>query len=199
MTGQREFVNMLPLVCNDAMTILFMFDLTRKSTLNSIKEWYRQARGFNRVLLLSLWLWENWILCTGRHPLPRRNKVRHFRNIPKRRTRRNHKTSPKIRKSHESPAYFLFHFPFHQRPKDLQVDLGQGIWSEMYHPEDWWSRCTYPGILNYVEIYWSLLLLNILSLVSSLNIQIMSELRKESRIINIYSYKSLHKDIYKSL
>lgn len=47
--GQREFVNMLPLVCNDAVAILFMFDLTRKSTLNSVKEWYRQARGFNKV------------------------------------------------------------------------------------------------------------------------------------------------------
>ena len=47
--GQREFVSMLPLVSNDAVAILFMFDLTRKSTLNSIKEWYRQARGFNKV------------------------------------------------------------------------------------------------------------------------------------------------------
>jgi Gtp-binding protein of the ras superfamily involved in termination of M-phase len=49
--GQREFVNMLPLVCNDAVAILFMFDLSRKSTLNSVKEWYRQARGFNKVNL----------------------------------------------------------------------------------------------------------------------------------------------------
>lgn len=40
---------MLPLVSNDAVAILFMFDLTRKSTLNSVKEWYRQARGFNKV------------------------------------------------------------------------------------------------------------------------------------------------------
>ena len=40
---------MLPLVCNDAVAILFMFDLSRKSTLNSVKEWYRQARGFNKV------------------------------------------------------------------------------------------------------------------------------------------------------
>lgn len=40
---------MLPLVSNDAIAILFMFDLTRKQTLNSIKEWYRQARGFNKV------------------------------------------------------------------------------------------------------------------------------------------------------
>jgi GTP-binding protein of the ras superfamily involved in termination of M-phase len=40
---------MLPLVCNDAVAILFMFDLTRKTTLNSVKEWYRQARGFNKA------------------------------------------------------------------------------------------------------------------------------------------------------
>lgn len=50
--GQREFVNMLPLVCNDAIALLFMFDLTRKSTLNSVKEWYRQARGFNKARLV---------------------------------------------------------------------------------------------------------------------------------------------------
>jgi GTP-binding protein of the ras superfamily involved in termination of M-phase len=49
--GQREFVNMLPLVCNDAIAILFMFDLSRKTTLNSIKEWYRQARGFNKTAI----------------------------------------------------------------------------------------------------------------------------------------------------
>jgi GTP-binding protein of the ras superfamily involved in termination of M-phase len=42
---------MLPLVSNDAVAILFMFDLTRKNTLNSIKEWYRQTRGFNKVSL----------------------------------------------------------------------------------------------------------------------------------------------------
>lgn len=42
---------MLPLVSNDAVAILFMFDLTRKSTLNSIKEWYRQARGFNKTAI----------------------------------------------------------------------------------------------------------------------------------------------------
>jgi len=40
---------MLPLVCNDAVAILFLFDLSRKSTLISIKEWFRQARGLNKV------------------------------------------------------------------------------------------------------------------------------------------------------
>jgi len=47
--GQREFLSMLPLVCNDAVAVFFMIDLTRKSTLLSIKEWYRQARGLNRT------------------------------------------------------------------------------------------------------------------------------------------------------
>mmetsp|Transcript_5475 Transcript_5475/g.16173 ORF Transcript_5475/g.16173 Transcript_5475/m.16173 type:complete len:217 (-) Transcript_5475:44-694(-) len=46
--GHREFLSMLPLVCNDARAILFMFDLSRKQTLASVKEWYRQARGLNR-------------------------------------------------------------------------------------------------------------------------------------------------------
>lgn len=49
--GQKEFVNMLPLVSNDAVALLFMFDLTRKTSLNSVKEWYRQARGFNKTAI----------------------------------------------------------------------------------------------------------------------------------------------------
>ncbi|PGH23797.1 septum-promoting GTP-binding protein 1 [Polytolypa hystricis UAMH7299] len=65
--GQREFVNMLPLVCNDAVAILFMFDLTRKSTLNSIKEWYRQGRGFNKTAI----------------PLLVGTKYDHFVNFPR--------------------------------------------------------------------------------------------------------------------
>lgn len=40
---------MLPLVCNDAVAILFMFDLSRRSSLASVKEWYRAVRGFNKV------------------------------------------------------------------------------------------------------------------------------------------------------
>ena len=62
--GQREFVNMLPLVCNDAVAILFMFDLSRKSTLNSVKEWYRQARGFNKVIF-----WLRFFLLLNPHHL----------------------------------------------------------------------------------------------------------------------------------
>lgn len=47
--GHREFINMLPIVCHDAAAIIFMFDLTRKATLNSVRNWYRQARGFNKT------------------------------------------------------------------------------------------------------------------------------------------------------
>lgn len=47
--GQQEYLHMLPLVCNDAVALLFMFDLCRKSTLTAVKEWYRQARKLNKV------------------------------------------------------------------------------------------------------------------------------------------------------
>jgi len=47
--GQQEYLHMLPLVCNDALALLFMFDLSRKSTLTSIKNWYRQARLLNKT------------------------------------------------------------------------------------------------------------------------------------------------------
>ena len=46
--GSREFTTMLPLVCNDAVAVFFMFDLTRKATLANVKAWYKQVRGLNR-------------------------------------------------------------------------------------------------------------------------------------------------------
>mmetsp|Transcript_645 Transcript_645/g.2151 ORF Transcript_645/g.2151 Transcript_645/m.2151 type:complete len:247 (+) Transcript_645:278-1018(+) len=49
--GESEFKGMMPLVCADASAMLFMFDLTRRSTLQSVKEWYRQARGFNQSFI----------------------------------------------------------------------------------------------------------------------------------------------------
>jgi GTP-binding protein of the ras superfamily involved in termination of M-phase len=47
--GQQEYLHMLPLVCNEAVALLFMFDLSRKSTLTSIKNWYKQARLLNKT------------------------------------------------------------------------------------------------------------------------------------------------------
>eukprot|EP00698_Gefionella_okellyi_P006500 TRINITY_DN15831_c0_g1_i1.p1 TRINITY_DN15831_c0_g1~~TRINITY_DN15831_c0_g1_i1.p1 ORF type:complete len:245 (-),score=34.79 TRINITY_DN15831_c0_g1_i1:82-741(-) len=49
--GQKEFQGMLPLVCNEAAALLFMFDLSRKTTLHSVREWYKSARGLNRTAI----------------------------------------------------------------------------------------------------------------------------------------------------
>lgn len=78
--GQREFVNMLPLVCSEAIAILFLFDLSRKSTLNSIREWYRQARGFNKVRMLKCRAIRMALTCAlgasaDRHAVPHRHQV----------------------------------------------------------------------------------------------------------------------------
>ena len=39
---------MLPMVCVDAVAVLFLFDLTNRATLTSVREWYRQVRGINK-------------------------------------------------------------------------------------------------------------------------------------------------------
>eukprot|EP01103_Thecamoeba_quadrilineata_P000457 TRINITY_DN10397_c0_g1_i1.p1 TRINITY_DN10397_c0_g1~~TRINITY_DN10397_c0_g1_i1.p1 ORF type:complete len:206 (-),score=23.84 TRINITY_DN10397_c0_g1_i1:106-723(-) len=45
--GAREFAHMLPIVCNEALVLFFMFDLSRKLTLASVREWYGKARSYN--------------------------------------------------------------------------------------------------------------------------------------------------------
>ncbi|GJD09306.1 Septum-promoting GTP-binding protein 1 [Galdieria sulphuraria] len=42
---------MLPLALSDTVAIVFMFDLTRKITLQNVKEWYRQSRIYNKSAL----------------------------------------------------------------------------------------------------------------------------------------------------
>jgi GTP-binding protein of the ras superfamily involved in termination of M-phase len=49
--GQKEFISMLPLVCNESAVMLFLFDLGRPSTLASVKEWYRQVRTHNKTAI----------------------------------------------------------------------------------------------------------------------------------------------------
>lgn len=43
--------SMLPMVCRDAAAILIMFDLTRRSTLLSVKEWFLRAKGCNKTAI----------------------------------------------------------------------------------------------------------------------------------------------------
>jgi len=88
--GQREFVNMLPSVCNDAVVILFMFDFSRKSTLNSIKEWYRQAKGFNKTAI----------------PFLIGTKYDHFANLPAEEQEEITKQARKFAKAMKAPLIF---------------------------------------------------------------------------------------------
>ena len=49
--GQKEFINMLPIAAVGSSVIVFLFDLTRPETLNSIKDWYRQVKGLNDIAI----------------------------------------------------------------------------------------------------------------------------------------------------
>jgi len=46
--GQKEYLQLMPLVCDDAKALLFVFDLTRKKSLAVIRDWYTQARKENK-------------------------------------------------------------------------------------------------------------------------------------------------------
>jgi len=135
--GQREFVNMLPLVCNDAVAILFMFDLTRKSTLNSIKEWYRQARGFNKVRPRSE-LTERgeggWGMVTAAdvdtdcHTVPCRHEIRSLCELSARRPGRDLEAGTEVCQGDEGEPDLQQHEPQHQRAEGKSVTLRFGSW-----------------------------------------------------------------------
>eukprot|EP00475_Leptophrys_vorax_P042413 TRINITY_DN7999_c0_g1_i2.p2 TRINITY_DN7999_c0_g1~~TRINITY_DN7999_c0_g1_i2.p2 ORF type:complete len:192 (-),score=34.61 TRINITY_DN7999_c0_g1_i2:747-1292(-) len=46
--GMNDCMRMIPLVTEEAHALLFLFDLNRKLSLLSIKDWYKQARVHNR-------------------------------------------------------------------------------------------------------------------------------------------------------
>jgi GTP-binding protein of the ras superfamily involved in termination of M-phase len=47
--GMAGFDDMLPIVLNDALAVVFTFDLTRPDSLTSVKTWYRKARELNKT------------------------------------------------------------------------------------------------------------------------------------------------------
>ncbi|XP_022139394.1 septum-promoting GTP-binding protein 1 [Momordica charantia] len=49
--GDRSSQDHLPLACKDAVAILFMFDLTSRRTLNSVVDWYTEARKWNQTAI----------------------------------------------------------------------------------------------------------------------------------------------------
>ncbi|MCO5558106.1 hypothetical protein L7F22_011683 [Adiantum nelumboides] len=52
--GQWQYSTKMPLICKDAATIFIMFDLTRRSTLQSVNRWYIAARELNRAAMIVL-------------------------------------------------------------------------------------------------------------------------------------------------
>ncbi|KAA8526956.1 hypothetical protein F0562_008815 [Nyssa sinensis] len=54
--GDNRSFDHVPLACKDAVAILFMFDLTSRCTLNSVIEWYSEARKWNQTAIPST----NW-------------------------------------------------------------------------------------------------------------------------------------------
>ncbi|KAE8125606.1 hypothetical protein FH972_020389 [Carpinus fangiana] len=49
--GDPGSLDHVPVACKDAVAILFMFDLTSRSTLNSVIGWYNQARKWNQTAI----------------------------------------------------------------------------------------------------------------------------------------------------
>jgi len=49
--GQEEYRQLMPLLCNDAKVLLFVFDLTRKRTLSMIRKLFKIAKKQNRYAI----------------------------------------------------------------------------------------------------------------------------------------------------
>ncbi|KAM7279529.1 hypothetical protein ACFE04_006663 [Oxalis oulophora] len=49
--GDSRSLDHVPIACKDAVAILFMFDLTSRCTLNSVVEWYNEARKWNQTAI----------------------------------------------------------------------------------------------------------------------------------------------------
>ncbi|KAE8693412.1 hypothetical protein F3Y22_tig00110812pilonHSYRG00042 [Hibiscus syriacus] len=52
--GDSNSLDHLPIACKNAVAILFMFDLTSRSTLNSVVGWHSQARKWNQVACIPV-------------------------------------------------------------------------------------------------------------------------------------------------
>ncbi|KAL1332250.1 hypothetical protein HN51_061094 [Arachis hypogaea] len=49
--GDKGSLDQIPMACKDANAILIMFDLTSRSTLNSVVGWYSEARKWNQTAI----------------------------------------------------------------------------------------------------------------------------------------------------
>ncbi|KAJ8763622.1 hypothetical protein K2173_003094 [Erythroxylum novogranatense] len=49
--GDNSSIYHVPIACKDAVAIFYMFDLTSRCTLNSVTEWYSEARKWNQTAI----------------------------------------------------------------------------------------------------------------------------------------------------
>ncbi|XP_015080755.1 septum-promoting GTP-binding protein 1-like [Solanum pennellii] len=49
--GDHSSFDQIPIACKDSVAILFMFDLTSRSTLNNVISWYTEARKWNQTAI----------------------------------------------------------------------------------------------------------------------------------------------------
>ncbi|XP_075113073.1 septum-promoting GTP-binding protein 1 isoform X3 [Nicotiana tabacum] len=47
--GNHNSYDQIPIACKNSVAILFMFDLTSRSTLNNVIDWYSEARKWNQA------------------------------------------------------------------------------------------------------------------------------------------------------
>ena len=132
---------MLPLVSNDASAILFMFDLTRKTTLNSVKEWYRQARGFNKVGVVHFSNASAPLLLADSYTDSDRYQIRLLHRHVTGGAGGGHQTGQTVFQGYARPigepvasllrirssADLLLDVTFHQRAKDIQNCASQSV------------------------------------------------------------------------
>lgn len=78
--GDRSYVSMMPMVCVDAVAVVFMFDLTNSASLTNIKEWYKQVRRLNKNALPFL-VGTKYDLFYGLPPAEQEAISKHARNF----------------------------------------------------------------------------------------------------------------------
>jgi GTP-binding protein of the ras superfamily involved in termination of M-phase len=52
--GQKNFMDMLPVCCDGAHAMIFMFDLTSMSSLTALRDWYKAAWECNKTARVFL-------------------------------------------------------------------------------------------------------------------------------------------------
>merc|ERR1711879_859324 len=80
--GQKEYKDLLPLVCSEARVLLFVFDLTRRNSLVAVKQWYKLARQENKHAVAFL-IGSKYDLFDHQDINQKRETIKHARKFAK--------------------------------------------------------------------------------------------------------------------